>query len=252
MERVDSTGFGDIKVIQQVGLGYGVDSVLLAAFAAGETGAKAIRKGSRVADLGSGSGIVGFVICHKVDGTRVIGIEKRETAVDRAERAAEMNAMQDRISFIKADVSELPDMDQQLQQLKELDAVVSNPPYFKQDAAIPSQSDDKFIARHETTANIEDFAKAMSIMLKDGGDCYLVHRPDRLVDIFEALRNNGIEPKTIQMVVPKAGEAANIVLIHGTKGGGAELKLLPEIAVHNEDGSYTEVIEGLYERRTKC
>ena len=76
----------------------------------------------------------------------------------------------------------------------------------------------------------------------------MVHRPDRLADIFSALRASGIEPKEMQMVVPKTGKAANIVLIHGIKGAGAELRLLPEISVHTADGGYTDEILNYYER----
>ena len=247
MERIDNTGFGDIRVIQNEGLGYGVDSVLLAAFAAGETGAKGMKTGARVADLGSGSGIVGFIVCHKIPEATVVGYEKRENAVDRASRAAELNGMTDRIRFSQIDIKDLAVYGAKLPDGK-FDAVVSNPPYFKQSVAVPCMLDDKYVARHETTANIGDWAVAMSQLLDKGGDCWLVHRPDRLVDIFEALRSNGIEPKEMQMVVPRAGEAANIVLIHGIKGAGRELKLLPEIAVHTADGGYTQVINTLYER----
>lgn len=228
-------------MIQNEGLGYGVDSVMLAAFAAGETGAKSIARGARVADLGSGSGIVGFIVCHKISGSSVVGIEKRLSAVERAREAAELNDMTDSISFVEADVKDYS-CD------SKFDAVVSNPPYFKLDAAIPNDQNDKYVARHETTATIDDFAKSMARLLDKGGDCYIVHRPDRLVDIFEAMRSNGIEPKEMQMVVPRSGEAANIVLIHGIKGAGRELKLLPEIAVHTADGGYTELIERIYER----
>ena len=62
MERTDDTGFSGIRVIQTEKSGYGVDAVLLAAFAAGETGASGIAKGSRVADLGTGPGVVAFVL----------------------------------------------------------------------------------------------------------------------------------------------------------------------------------------------
>ena len=248
--RVDNTGFASIKVIQNEGLGYGVDSVLLAAFAAGETGAKPIAKGARVADLGSGSGIVGFIVCHKIPATTVIGIEKRESAAARASQAAELNSMTDCISFIEADVKDLAEDAGSIEQLgtAKFDAIVSNPPYFRQDAAIPNNQADKYVARHETTATIYDFARAMTNMLDKGGDCYIVHRPDRLADIFEAMRISGIEPKELQMVAPRAGEAANIVLIHGIKGAGKELKILPEIAVHTADGGYTVLIESVYER----
>lgn len=241
-ERIDDTGFGGIKVIQKHGLGYGVDSVLLASFAAGETGASGIRAGTTIADLGSGSGIIGFILCHKISDIHVVGIEKRANAVDRAKRAAELNRLEDRIEFIQADVTDY-------RSDRKFDAVVSNPPYFRQAAAVPSATDDKFIARHETSANINDFAATASSLLSAGGDFWLVHRPDRLADIFQALRCNNIEPKEMQMVAPKAGEAANIVLIHGVKNAGKELRILPEIVVHTEDGGYTDLIERLYERR---
>lgn len=240
-ERIDDTGFGGIKVIQHEGLGYGVDSVLLAAFAAGETGARSIADGDKIVDLGSGSGVIGFILSHKIKDCKILGIECRENAVDRARRAVELNNLEERVKFVRADVKNY------YSDIK-YDAVVSNPPYFRQNAAIPSEKDDKYIARHETTATVADFVRTSAKLLDVGGNFYMVHRPDRLVDIIAEMRTSGIEPKHLQMVVPKAGEAANIVLIHGVKGAGKELKLLPEIAVHMEDGNYTEVINKLYER----
>ena len=60
----------------------------------------------------------------------------------------------------------------------------------------------------------------------------MVHRPSRLPDLFEYSRKNGLEPKRLQMVAPRAGEGANIVLVEFAKGGGKELKILPEIILH--------------------
>ena len=85
-------------------------------------------------------------------------------------------------------------------------------------------------------------------MLKEGGHLYMVHRPDRLADIFYAFRTAGIEPKEMQPVVPSAGKSANIVLVRGIKGAGPELRMLPEIAVHEAGGGYTPEILRIYER----
>ena len=256
MLRTDSTGFGDIKVIQKKGCGYGVDAVLLAAFAAGETGASAAASVSRdaegqkfiyAADLGTDCGIVAFVFSHKVPGSRVLGIEKREEAAARAREAAELSGLQDRVSILTADVADIAsgrfDAGTGL-----FDAVLSNPPYFRKDAAIPSSASDRYTARHETTAGIKEFAAAASVMLKRGGNFWLVHRPDRLVDIFAALRSADLEPKEMQLVCPHPGEPANIVLINAVKGGGPELRMLPELAVHTQDGGYTQEILRIYER----
>lgn len=75
----------------------------------------------------------------------------------------------------------------------------------------------------------------------------MVHRPDRLVDIFCEMRAAGIEPKEIQLIVPRIGEAANIVLVCGVKGGGSELRFLPDLPVHKEGQEYSDIIERIYE-----
>lgn len=248
MQRIDDTGFGNIRVIQNKGYGYGVDAVLLAAFAAGETGARGIRSGARIADLGTDCGIVAFILTHKVRGSVLTGIEKREEAAARASEAAVMNGLEDRVRIITADINDVSDSEEFADLREAFDAVVSNPPYFRRNSAIPSASDDRYTARHETTADIGDFARTAAFMTGNGGSFYLVHRPDRLADIFTALRDNGFEPKEMQLVVPSPGEPANIVLIHAVRGAGAELRMLPELAVHTEDGGYTEDILRIYER----
>ena len=255
MRRIDLTGFGNIKVIQNKGFGYGVDAVLLAAFAAGETGAKGTAAGSRIADLGTDCGIVAFILAHKVPGSVITGIEKRAEAADRAREAAVMNGLDSRVDIITADITEITaehdnSARTEFEGLKgAFDVVVSNPPYFRKNSAIPSSSGDRYTARHETTAGIAEFASAASLMLNRGGSFYLVHRPDRLADIFEALRKAGLEPKEMQMVIPAEAQAANIVLIHAVKGAGAELRMLPQIAVHTPDGGYTDDIMRIYERQ---
>ncbi len=257
MCRTDRTGFGDIKVIQRNDFGYGVDAVLLAAFAAGETGAAAAYPSSkdedgrsfvRAADLGTDCGIVAFIYAHKVAGSKVLGVEKREEAADRARRAVDLNGMEDRISIITSDVADIADGDS-FEEAGTFDAVLSNPPYFRKDAAIPSTSADRYTARHETTAGIGEFAKAASLMLKRGGRFYLVHRPERLTDIFVSLRAAGLEPKELQLVSPREGEAANIALISAVKGGGPGLKMLCGLAVHTADNGYTQEILRIYERQ---
>ncbi|MBQ6314737.1 MAG: methyltransferase [Mogibacterium sp.] len=239
--RIDDTGFGGIRVLQRPGFGYGVDSVLLAAFASGETGAKPMSRSAKAADLGTGCGIIAFIAAHKNPEITVTGFEKRRDAFKRACEAAEMNGLTGRVDFVCCDVNDIAGK-------HDYDAVLSNPPYFRK-ATDPAPSyTDRFIARHETTADIGAFARTASSMLKRGGSFYLVHRPDRIADIITEMRSAGIEPKELQMVVPAAGGAANIVLIHGIKDAGPELRVLPEIAVHTEDGGYTEQILRIYER----
>lgn len=247
MERIDDTGFGGIRVIQNRGSGYGVDAVLLAAFASGETGAKGLPKGARkplrIADLGTGCGVAAFILYHKLSGAVMTGYDINSGAIDRAQRACLMNGLTEDIQFICSDIKNI-------EASADLDAVITNPPYFRRTPDEPGAADpdERYIARHETTADISDFAAVSAGMLREGGHLYMVHRPDRLADIIAGMRAAGIEPKEMQLVVPREGKAANIVLIHGIKGAGAEMHLLPQIAVHTADGGYTDEILQYYER----
>lgn len=242
--KIEKTGFGDIVVLQRKGFGYGVDSVLLSAFAAGETGAPPLRKNAMVSDLGTGSGIIPFIVAHKVPSSSVTGFDVRSDAIDRANQGCEMNGLTDRVSFVRTDIMS----DDMLGFRGRFDAVLSNPPYFRRSGAVRSERDDRYIARHETTADLGDFVRTAEKLLMPKGSLYMVHRPDRLSDIIYEMRFAGIEPKTLQMVVPRKGAAPNIMLIHGVKGAGSELKVLPEITVHTSENGYTEEILRLYER----
>lgn len=252
MERIDDTGFGGIRVIQTKGSGYGVDAVLLAAFASGESGARGLPKKSagtlRIADLGTGSGVVAFILHHKLGGARITGFDVNPGAVDRARRACAMNGLDGDIDFVCCDIKNICTDEGGCP--GSFDAVVTNPPYFRRTPDEPGAADpdERYIARHETTADISDFARAASLMLRAGGSLYMVHRPDRLADIICELRAAGLEPKEMQQVSPEHGEASNIVLIHAVKGAGPELRMLPEISVHLPGGGYTEDILRYYER----
>ena len=57
-----------------------------------------------------------------------------------------------------------------------------------------------------------------------------------------------LEPKELRFVSGKPMEKPNILLIHCVKYGNPDLRILPPLAVHNEDGSYTEEILKIYEK----
>lgn len=244
MERIENIGFGGMKLIQRPKeFCYGVDAVILADFACRMcTGFK------KAVDFGSGTGIIPFIMSHKNQDAEVIGVDVQESYVEMASRSCSMNKLEDRVSFIQGDVSNL-DMSRFHESAPDL--VTCNPPYFAKGGAIPSSNASKFIARHETTATVEDFIKAAAALLGGKGHFCMVHRPSRLVDIFYYCRKYGLEPKDIRFVSPRKGEIPNIVLIHCVAGGGRELKYMEELAVYGEDGKYSDEIEEIYERNHK-
>lgn len=250
-ERLDKTGFGELKIIQKPEeFCYGVDAVILADFAAGRIRNSEALNGSRIRksiDLGTGTGIIPLILSHKTAIPEIYGLEIQESAYQRAVRNVTSNNLSGRIKIIKGDVADfMTEVEKSLMGV--FDMVVTNPPYVAKGKGIENNSGAKLIARQETTGRVEDFIGAASKLLKDKGDFFMVHRPSRLVDIIVAMRDNSIEPKEMRFVSPNARKAPNILLIHGVKGGGRELKILDPLFIYDLEGGYTAEINAIYER----
>jgi tRNA1Val (adenine37-N6)-methyltransferase len=242
-ERTDCIGFGDLRLIQRPeDFCYGVDAVILADFAA--SGIKAIGK---VMDLGTGTGIIPLILSHKTAAKKIFGLEVQNDAYTVSCRNISANKLDDRITIIQGNVKDIG-IDLYPELTGSMDVVVSNPPYMADQSALVNQNPAKTIARHEKSGNLDDFLSAAVRLLKNKGHLYMVHRPNRMVDLFCKAREFGLEPKELRLVSPKSGEAPNILLVHFIKGGGKELKILPTLNVYQADGEYTDEIMAIYEK----
>ena len=250
-ERVDDTGFGGLKLIQKPEeFCYGVDAVILADFAARCAGVSLPSRARQAADvtavdLGTGTGIIPLILSHKTGWQQLIGVEVQEGSWERAVRNAELNGLEERMEFIKGDVKDFG-KHWGTELAGKVDVVTSNPPYTQGSGGLKSANTAKAIARHETTAGLEDFIRCGASLLKTRGDFFMVHRPSRLVDICYMAREAGLEPKELCFVSPSRDAAANILLVHMVKGGGRQLTVLEPLFVYESDGSYTEKLRECY------
>ena len=237
-ERLDDIGFGGLWLIQKPGeFCYGIDAVLLADFAsAGKAG--------KIADLGTGTGIIPLILSHKTESEEIWGIEIQKDSWSRAVRAAKLNQLEDRLHFVCCDVKEAAE------QLTagSFDVVVSNPPYTRAVCGMQSENRAKMIARHETTAGLEDFILAASRLLRKGGSFFLIHRPERIPDICWHCRNCGMETKEMRLVSTNRDVKPSMVLVRCVKGGGNELRFRNPLYIYRQNGSYTSEIQRIYER----
>lgn len=242
--RLDDIGFGGLQIFQQPEeFCYGVDAVLLAGFAAESVAAD--KKDTRIMDLGTGTGIVPLILSHKTRAAYIGGLEIQEHSWKLAAKNFEYNGLTERLHAFLGDICSFG-FDSDLRE--SFDIVTSNPPYTAGSRGIESKNRARAIARHETTASLDDFLAGAARLLRDKGDFYMVHRPARLVDICEGCRKHRLEPKEICFVSGKPMEKPNILLIHCVKNSGRELKILPPIAVHNEKGGYTQEVLRIYEK----
>lgn len=237
-ETLDDLQLNGLHIIQKKeGFRFGVDAVLLANFAN-------VNKKHSVLDLCTGTGIIPLIIYGKNNPKEIVGIEIQEEFAEMAKRSAKINNIEEKVSFVCGDLK-----DKNLsKELPKFDVVTVNPPYKLSNAGIVNQKDKLAIARHEIMCTLEDVIESSRRFLKDNGRLYIVHRPERLADIFCLMRKYKIEPKRVRMVHPNTKKAANIVLVEGQRDGGAFLKWEPPLYVYNDQGGYSEEIDEIYGR----
>ena len=235
-EKIEDLQYKGLKIIQnKKWFCFGMDAVLLSDFA------KDIKDNSTVIDLGAGTGIISILLSAKTKAKKIKCVEKQECMVDIIERNIKLNNLEDKIEVEHIDILAM-DKNQKV------DVVVTNPPYKKENSGIENKNEQKYISKFETTANLDSFLKVSQKILKDKGKFFIVHRPERLVEIICLMKKYKIEPKRLQFVYShiNAKENAKLVLIEGVKNANPFLKVMENIYVYDEKGNYTDKIKEIY------
>ncbi|MBR2381923.1 MAG: methyltransferase [Clostridia bacterium] len=229
----------NINLIQRKnGLTFGTDAFLLASFL------KEQRNGVAV-ELGGGTGIISLLCATKEKYKKIYCAEIQSEFADVIERNVKLNSLEEKIVPLCTDVRELKSANLGY----EVDVVFSNPPYMKSDSGKKNEHDEKFIARHEVCGDINDFCACAKRLLKHGGFFYCVWRPDRLVDLVCAMRENNLEPKEMCFVHANTKSEPSMVLVKAKKGAAGGAVIYEPLFLNEDDNpkALTERAKKIYE-----
>lgn len=237
-ERIDQLYSQDVQIIQSSEVfSFSLDAVLLASFIKADS-----RSNKKAVDLCAGNGAVGLFISKKFKG-QIDEVEIQPRLADMAQRSVKLNHLENRIKVYNRDLNEAA----LFLKKDNYDVVTCNPPYFE---TLPHSKKNPneylAIARHEIKVTLKQVIEVSSGLLKTGGKLYLVHRPERSLEIMEMMMQNRLAPKKIKLVYPKANKEANMILIEaikdGKKGG---IKYLPPIITYTDENEYTQQVKEL-------
>ncbi|MBE5914341.1 MAG: tRNA1(Val) (adenine(37)-N6)-methyltransferase [Pseudobutyrivibrio ruminis] len=235
-ERLDDLQINGYQIIQHPDkFCFGMDAVLLSGFAS-------VKEGEKVLDLGTGTGILPILLEAKTEGKHFTGLEIQPESADMARRSVMFNHLEEKIDIIEGDIKSASEIFGKAS----MDVVTSNPPYMTNHHGLKNPNDAKAIARHELLCTLDDVVRETAAVLRQRGRCYFVHRPSRIVEIFEAMRKYKLEPKRMRLVYPYVDKEPNMVLIEGVRGGGAQLTVESPLIVYKEPGQYTDEIYEIY------
>ena len=207
--RTDREFIGEFTMRQQEGVfPLGSDSQALGNFVQ-------IRKGETVCDLGCGGGVLGLYLFARERDIRLTALDISADAVELAKENFAANGLSADVRHADLRVA------RELFPAGSFDLAVSNPPYFSVGSGYSGGS-----TRMEETCTLTDLCAAAKWLVRNGGRFAIVHRPERLADLFAALREHMFEPKRLQFI-QAAGKPPSAVLIEAYKEGKPGLSVLP-------------------------
>lgn len=225
----------DIKIAVSPDHTFGTDAVLLSYFSQ-------IKRKDRALDMGTGCGIIPFLWLRDKEQSPVYCIDIQQNAIDQVNYSVKLNSLEGRLIPKRCDLRKIGETFPR----ESFSLVTMNPPYKPVGTGIKSESESALIARHEVCCSIEDAVKAAEYLLKFSGRFSMCHRPERLVDVLDAMRKYKIEPKRLRFVSDRAGERPFLFLVEGKKGAKPFLSVEPELVIKNEESKLTPEMVKIY------
>jgi len=229
--------FGGRLQIKQSHSGYrfSMDAVVIANHAD-------INAGDRVLDLGTGCGVIALILAHLHPEITLFGVEIQKNQAEIARLNVRDNNLEKRITILHKDLKTLSPH----QTPGTVNVVICNPPHIEKSCGRINFNDQLAISRHEIKITLDELITVAGKMLCRLGRLIMVYPAERLVDLVDRMRSDGIEPKKISVLYTKAGMNAKRVLIEGVKGGKPGLTITKPLIIHEPDGTYTEIAQRIF------
>lgn len=235
-ERIDDLQRNGLKIIQNPSaFCFGMDAVLLASFCR-------LKPRDVVADMGAGTGILSVLLSDDQKDARFHLFEIQQDMADMAARTIALNSLEGRATVYASDMEKAKD----ILGFESVDAVVCNPPYGKKQATLQSESTGVSMARHEGDTDIGKVVSSCAAIVKNGGRLFMVFPAQRLLELFDQLREKRMQPKRVRLVCSKISKAPYLALVESVKNAKDGLAWLSPLVVYDELGALTPELRRIY------
>ena len=226
MTKLDYIPRTNLKMIHVEGAySFGIDSILLTDFAK-------MKKNKNLLDIGAGNGILSLMANSLYDLEEIFSVEIQDQKAKILEENIKFNAIEN-IEIINKDLNSLDFP------INSLDYIITNPPYYKYEGNIANKDEEFLISRQEVYLTIDDIFAFANKSLKDKGKLFMIHKPERMVEIFN--KSGNIKPKRIQFVSSTFDTKPQFILIEFVKNANDGIKIEDPIIIY-KDGKYTDQV----------
>ena len=208
------------------------DACLFGAWAAGI--ASEIR-GDAILDIGTGTGLLALMVAQQNETARINAIEIDSAAANEARDNLDGSAWKNRLQVIEGDIK-----DYALDNGKQYDFIITNPPFFDND--LKSGSAKRNLAMHAQALSLEELLEAIKRLLSREGS-FAILLPYHRSAIFEgaALRKGFFLQEKVSVRQTPTHPHFRTMLLFGTHPTSA---LQKEIIIKDND-NYTPAFSNL-------
>ncbi|MDR3641709.1 MAG: methyltransferase [Humidesulfovibrio sp.] len=216
------------------GFRFGVDTLLLAAFAASQLKAGKTDKALAGLDLGTGCGAasIGLLLLRPELPLRLTGIDNGPEMV----AAAAQNAQD--LGLVELFAPQLADVESYRAPAR-VDFALANPPFRVPGTGRACPEANRGRARFEGPGGFAAFAACAGRNLQRGGTLFLVHLAERLPELLADLNAAGLHTRRLLPVQGRAEANPRLALLAAVRGGGTGLSLERPLVLHGPDNALT-------------
>lgn len=224
MKKLDYLPRTNIKMIHvDRSYSFGVDSIILGDFAR-------MKKGKTALDIGAGSGVLSFLTNSLYQLKKVYSVEIQKDKADLLRENICLNNIEN-IDLINEDLNNIDFKE------NSLDYIITNPPYYKITDNIRNKEEEFLISRQEKYLKLEDIFAFSNKTLKDKGKLFMIHKPERMVEIFN--KSGNLKPKRVRFVESRVYEKPQFILVEFVKNARDGLKIEDPLVIY-EGSSYSK------------
>lgn len=224
MKKLDYLPRTNIKMIHvDRSYSFGVDSIILGDFAK-------MKKGKTALDIGSGSGVLAFLTNYLYELKKVYAVEIQKSKADLLRENISLNNI-DNIELINEDLNNIDFKE------NSLEYIITNPPYYKITDNIGNKEEEFLISRQEKYLKLEDIFAFSNKTLKDKGKLFMIHKPERMVEIFN--KSGNLKAKRVRFVESRVYEKPQFILVEFVKNARDGLKIEDPLVIY-EGNSYSK------------
>ncbi len=217
------------------GYRYNIDSFLLAHFRPNSF--------KNILDLGTGSGILMFLLHHQNPRSHIVGIEKQKELYDCAAENIFFNKKESHLHIIHEDIINFKNIDLKPQSFE---MIISNPPFGNDGDGKKNPDIKKKIARHFENISFEDWVKAAAYFLIPSGVFRIITRVSSFIEYSNVLRKHHFEPKYLRFIHSFIYSEAHTVLIEARRSAKTGVKILSPLIIYKTEKIYTDEVEKIF------